>query len=209
MPDEVIVQILDSDSESEYQQVERDFHRHLFREIKQIKELINIIMVTQQDIDNLVAHENANISIIGTAVSGLVDSTAKIDAEIKALQAANPDLDLSGLIAAQSSADANLTALTDAATGVAAEANIVPPPVVTPPAASATGTTTNVDGSVTTTFSDGSTQTVNADGTPGLSTPPTVAANPGAPQVVFETDAQRAFRLEQEALRAAANPIQN
>lgn len=88
------------------------------------------ISVAQSDIDALTAALSDTNAQLGTAVNDLAGDVTNIQAEIAALQAAQPQLDLSGLTAAVAAAQSTADAV---AAGVAAAAALVPP-AVTPPA---------------------------------------------------------------------------
>lgn len=94
--------------------------RHLKREIS----------VAQSDIDALTSALSDTNAELGTAVANLNGDVTNIQAEITALQQAQPELDLTGLTAAVQNAQATASAVADA---VAAAAALVPP-AVTPPA---------------------------------------------------------------------------
>lgn len=86
--------------------------------------------MAQSDIDALTAALSDTNAQLGTAVNDLAGDVTNIQAEIAALQAAQPQLDLSGLTAAVAAAQSTADAV---AAGVAAAAALVPP-AVTPPA---------------------------------------------------------------------------
>ena len=79
--------------------------------ITTVNRKLDVIMSQQDDI-------TADVQAIGQAVTGLGTATTSIEAEIAALKAANPAVDLTGL-------DAAVGSLKTAVSGVAA---IAPPP---------------------------------------------------------------------------------
>lgn len=81
-------------------------------------------MASQADVDALTAALNAEDAELGTAVSGLQGSVTAIAAEIAALQAAQPALDLSALSAEVANSQAQADAV---AAAVASAAALVPP----------------------------------------------------------------------------------
>lgn len=88
------------------------------------------ISVAQSDIDALTSALSDTDAELGTAVTNLTGDVTAIQAEIAALEAAQPQLDLTALTAAVTQAQSTATAV---AAAVASAAALVPP-AVTPPA---------------------------------------------------------------------------
>lgn len=82
------------------------------------------ISVAQSDIDALTAALSDTNAELGTAMSDLAGDVTNIQAEITALQAAQPELDLTALTAAVAAAQSTADAVV---AGVAAAAALVPP----------------------------------------------------------------------------------
>lgn len=88
------------------------------------------ISVAQSDIDALTTALSDTNAELGTAVTNLSGDVTAIQAEIAALEAANPQLDLTAITAAVAAAQSTADAV---AAAVASAAALVPP-AVTPPA---------------------------------------------------------------------------
>jgi chromosome segregation ATPase len=89
-----------------------------------LKRMQKEISVAQSDIDALTSALSDTDAELGTAVANLNGDVTAIQAEIAALQAAQPDLDLTALTAAVQSAQSTADAV---AAAVASAAALVPP----------------------------------------------------------------------------------
>ncbi len=128
MADEEDIEIIDvSEICSELHEIKNLIHRVL-RNQSTIRRELRIMATNQEQLDALVASEDADISAMGDSITGLQSSATAIAAEIAALKAANPAVDFTGLAAEQAKLDASLKALGDAASAVASNVPAAPAP---------------------------------------------------------------------------------